>query len=78
MPTISIEVIDTEGKVNDMAKHLKCTDCGLIYDDEESIEFALKEKDNFERVCKEEGIKPKGICPCPVIPCKGDLALYET
>jgi len=61
-----------------MGKHLRCTVCGLVYDDAESIEFAIQSKGDYERLRKEDGFEPKGICPCPVIPCKGELELRET
>lgn len=56
-------------------EQLKCDRCDVIYTDKESIEFAKKGEDRWKASCREDGMEPRGIAPCPTISCPGQLTL---
>lgn len=68
---------------------LECDKCGTVYDDEESINLAKANKDEWEARCRLDGmkprgiiprldgVKPRGIIPCPDMSCPGELILKE-
>ena len=56
---------------------LKCSICKREYADKESIIFAIESKKDYIRLCKDEGFDAKGICPCPIISCKGEMILID-
>ena len=61
-----------------MAEKLVCDKCGQTYTDEESVERAKKFKDKWAETCRKDGCEPRGVSPCPVIPCAGELILTES
>lgn len=60
-----------------MSKYLECDVCGRKYDDEGSIRMAENGREGWEELCRRDGVEPRGIAPCPVIPCTGELVLKE-
>jgi len=57
---------------------LVCDRCGIEYTDEESIILAKSVKEEWVEKCHKDGVEPRGIAPCPIISCKGELILQET
>jgi hypothetical protein len=64
-------------EVIQMPSKLKCDRCGVEYTDEPSIKFAIQGKDEWEAMVRADGDEPRGICPCPIIPCPGELILTK-
>jgi len=56
-----------------MGLYLECTECKRTYDDTESIEQAVKMKPDYYK--DYHPFQPDGICPCPIMGCKGGLEL---
>jgi len=56
---------------------LVCDRCGRTYTDRESIESAKKEFESWRKLCQRDSVLPRGLCPCPIFPCKGELVLKE-
>lgn len=56
---------------------LTCDKCGITYTDEESIVMAKDFQTNWAALCRRDGTEPRGISPCPVVPCEGELILKE-
>ena len=56
---------------------LECDKCSIKYTDKESIAMAKDFQNNWAVQCKRDGTEPRGITPCPVIPCEGELILKE-
>lgn len=54
---------------------LVCDRCGQTYTDRESIEFAKRGKGDWEAMVRANRDEPRGICPCPIIPCPGEMIL---
>lgn len=61
----------------DGVEKLVCDRCGATCTDTPSIEFAKKEADAWARLCREDGVEPRGLIGCPRIPCEGELILKE-
>jgi PRTRC genetic system protein C len=57
------------------AEKLVCDRCGQTYTDEESIESAKRLAEKWAEMCRADGVEPRGISPCPVFPCEGELIL---
>lgn len=58
-------------------KKLKCDRCGTIYTDKKSINMAIQYADTWKRTCEDDGIKARGVLPCPNIRCDGELIPLE-
>lgn len=58
-----------------MPEKLVCDRCGITYTDDESIQSAKKEFESWKALCQKDGVMPRGLCPCPIIPCEGELIL---
>lgn len=66
---------------------LVCDRCGATYTDRESIEEVLKLKASWAELCKRpvvvagewvcDGIEPRGLAPCPIMRCEGELILIN-
>lgn len=56
---------------------LKCDRCGIEYTDKESILMAKRGEEEWGALCRRDGDEPRGICPCPIIVCPGELILKE-
>lgn len=56
-----------------MLSKLQCNKCGITYSDEASIKSAQRHKDKWIAACKKDGVEAKGIAPCPVLTCPGEL-----
>lgn len=57
---------------------LVCDRCGTEYTDGGSITMAKHYQEEWETVCRRDGVKPRGIYPCPnIIGCPGELILKE-
>lgn len=56
---------------------LVCDRCDLKYTDEESITMAKRYQGEWEASCRRDGDEPRGISPCPIINCAGELILKE-
>ncbi len=56
---------------------LVCDICKVEYKDEESIEMAKSFQEHWEASCSRDGREPRGIAPCPIFSCSGELALKE-
>ena len=52
---------------------LVCDRCGIIYCDKESIDMAKKKAAMWRAILSRDGIEARGIAPCPIIGCKGEL-----
>lgn len=60
-----------------MNERLKCDRCGVVYTDSGSIESAKKWKEKWEQRVRADGDIPRGISPCPILPCSGELILEK-
>lgn len=56
---------------------LKCDRCGVVYTDRGSIESAKKYEERWKELVTADGDTPRGISPCPILPCIGELILEE-
>jgi len=54
---------------------MSCDRCSQTYTDKESIDMALAQKKSWEELVRKDGEEPRGICPCPILPCPGELIL---
>lgn len=52
---------------------IKCNICGQIYTDDKSIEIAKKLQESWKGLHEGSGIEIKGLCPCPISSCEGEL-----
>ncbi len=60
-----------------MTQKLECDRCKKDYSDEDSISMAKDFQKNWEALCRNDGVEPRGIIACPNIPCSGELILQE-
>ena len=60
-----------------MPERLKCDICGIVYTDSGSIEFAKRLKETWEQRVRADGDTPRGIAPCSILSCSGELILEE-
>ena len=60
-----------------MAEKLVCDRCGVTYTDKESIQSAKNELEHWKTLCKRDGVTPRGLSPCPILPCPGELILKK-
>jgi len=60
-----------------MPETLVCDRCGVTYTDEESIQSAKREFDGWKALCERDGVTSRGLSPCPVLPCPGELILKK-
>ncbi len=58
-----------------MPEKLVCDRCGRAYTDAESVQSAKRDFESWKALCQKDGDAPRGLCPCPIIPCKGELIL---
>jgi len=58
-----------------MSERLVCDRCGITYCDKESIDSAKKMAQSWKESCRKDGVEARGIAPCPIIECKGELQL---
>lgn len=58
-------------------EELVCDRCGIRYTDKESISSAKRHKEEWEARVRADGDNPRGICPCPIFTCQGELILKE-
>ncbi len=56
---------------------LVCDRCGAEYTDKESVEGAKRYQEKWAKMCREDGIEPRGLSPCPNLSCIGELQLKE-
>ncbi len=56
---------------------LVCDRCGNTYTDDESIQSAKNEFEHWKTLCRKDGVAPRGLTPCPILPCPGELVLKE-
>jgi len=56
---------------------LVCDRCGIEYTDKASIEYAKKAAAKWRAILKRDGIVARGIAPCPIWSCKGELVLKD-
>ncbi len=56
---------------------LVCDRCKVEYPDEESISIAKNYQEQWETRCRQDGVEPRGISPCPAFSCPGELILSE-
>lgn len=54
---------------------LVCDRCGITYTDEESIKFAKLWEKRHIAICAEDGVEARGVAPCPILSCRGELCL---
>lgn len=60
-----------------MIEYLECNICNTVYMDKESIDMAKQEAKVWEDLCKVDGVKAKGLYPCPNMSCKGEMVLIN-
>lgn len=58
-----------------MAEKLVCDRCGAEYSDKPSIQMAKTMAVSWRAQCKQDSVEARGIAPCPIISCKGELIL---
>lgn len=58
-----------------MPEKLVCDRCGRTYTDDESVQSAKRDFESWKALCQKDGDAPRGLCPCPIIPCEGELIL---
>jgi len=57
---------------------LVCDRCGQTYTDQGSIDQAKRSQKKWEEMIeKDSGEKARGIGPCPIIGCTGEMVLKE-
>ncbi len=56
-----------------LKEKLVCDKCGQAYIDLPSIDQAKKYADFWAMQCRRDGVEPRGIGPCPVFTCRGEL-----
>jgi len=54
---------------------LKCDRCGKVYRDRASVESAKLMYEKWLQICEKDNYKPRGIAPCPILHCNGELIL---
>ena len=60
-----------------MPEKLVCDRCGVTYTDDESIQSAKRMFESWKALCQKDGDTPRGLSPCPIIPCPGELILKK-
>lgn len=63
--------------MSEKKEKLVCNVCGLTYTDSASIQLAKRGERQWKELCKKDGVKVRGIAPCPNIGCKGELVLTD-
>jgi len=58
-----------------MLEKLVCDRCGITYADDESIQSAKGMSESWKALCQKDGDTARGLSPCPIISCKGELIL---
>lgn len=58
-------------------ERLECDRCGSTYTNPQDIELAKRSQADWEARVRKDGDEPRGICPCPIIPCAGELVLHK-
>ncbi|KKL62219.1 hypothetical protein LCGC14_2187440 [marine sediment metagenome] len=56
---------------------LVCDRCEAEYTDEDSIIIAKSYQEQWKASCIRDGKEPRGIAPCPIFACPGELILEE-
>ena len=56
---------------------LICDTCRKDYSNETSITLAKSFQEKWEALCRLKGNVARGISPCPIIYCAGELILTE-
>jgi len=63
--------------VTDLMEKLVCDRCGIEYSDQASIQCAKKAAAQWRAILKRDGEVARGIAPCPIMGCRGELVLKE-
>ena len=58
-----------------MLEKLVCDRCSNTYADRKSIESAKRGFKGWKKVCQTDSVLPRGLCPCPIVSCLGELVL---
>ncbi len=58
-------------------EHLECDRCGRWYSDQENVDWAKQQTDTWKELCRRDGVEPRGLVACPVIPCEGEMILIS-
>ena len=72
---LRLQFRSNKGKEVMKMEKLVCDRCGREYTSEADITLAKKGRDEWEAMVRKDGNEPRGICPCPVIPCEGEMKL---
>lgn len=56
-------------------EYLQCDTCGVKYRDIGSINMAKASQHEWAKRCERDGVKARGMMPCPDLSCKGELCL---
>lgn len=57
---------------------LVCDRCGVVYAEKADIEDANAHAQQWAELCRQDGVEPRGIGPCPNLRCPGELVLKTT
>ena len=60
-----------------MTEKLVCDRCDIEYTDKDSIEMAKHYQELWAKLCRQNGVEPRGLSSCPNIGCPGELQLKE-
>ena len=52
---------------------IRCDRCGTEYHDEGSIAVAMCAEDDWAKMCRADGVEPRGLHPCPNFTCDGEM-----
>ncbi len=58
-------------------ERLVCDRCDVVYDDHADIQHAKAHVEQWSEMCRQDGVEPRGIIPCPNIRCPGELMLKD-
>lgn len=58
-------------------EYLKCDRCSAEYRDQESIDTAKKGEEDWKKMCEKDGVKARGLFPCPALLCPGEMVLMN-
>ncbi len=56
-------------------EYVECDRCGKRYTDQASIKLSKRSEQDWAKGCREDGVEPRGLIGCPLMPCDGEMVL---
>ncbi len=60
-----------------MSECIQCDVCNITYYDKGTISTAKVFAYEYKNISEKAGLKVRGLLPCPVLQCKGEMILLD-